>query len=71
MFAHRVASPDCKDFAIVDTRVSVEKENNKWQEIWSIKACTKTAEVPINFEIKENRGTYAIDPMSVRVFENK
>ena len=67
MFAHRVAAPDCKDFAIVDTEVSNEKVNNKWQEIWTIKACSKTATVPINFELKDNGGMYAIDPMGVRV----
>ena len=67
MFAHRVAAPDCKDFAIVDTNVSQEKVDNKWQEIWTIKACSKTAVVPINFELKENGGMYAIDPMGVRV----
>lgn len=67
MFAHRVAAPDCKDFAIVDTVVSAEKVDNKWQEIWTINACSKTATVPINFEIKDNGGTYAIDPMGVRV----
>lgn len=67
MFAHRVATPDCKDFAIVDTAVSEQKVGNKWQEIWTIKACSKTATVPINFELKENGGTYAIDPMGVRV----
>ena len=69
MFAHRVAAPDCKDFAIVDTAVSTEKVDNKWQEIWTIKACSRTATVPINFEMKENGGTYAIDPMGVRVTE--
>ena len=71
MFAHRVATPDCKDFAIIDTAVSEEKVDNKWQEIWTIKACTKTATVPINFEQKENGGTYAIDPMGVRVTTSK
>ena len=70
MFAHRVAAPDCKDFAIIDTAVSTEKVDNKWQEIWTIKACSKTANVPINFELKENGGTYAIDPMGVRVINN-
>lgn len=70
MFAHRVATPDCKDFAIIDTNVSSEKVDNKWQEIWTIKACSKSAMVPINFEIKENGGTYAIDPMGVRVINN-
>ena len=67
MFAHRVATPDCQTFAITDTRVVEEKVDNKWQEIWTIDACTKTATVPINFELKEEGGMYAIDPMGVRV----
>ena len=71
MFAHRVAAPDCKDFAIVDTAVSQEKVDNKWQEIWTIRACSRTATVPITFELKESGGTYAIDPMGVRVTTNK
>lgn len=70
MFAHRIASPDCKEFAIVDTAVSKEKVDNKWQENWTIKACTKKAIVPINFELKENGGTYAIDPMGVKVIND-
>lgn len=70
MFAHRVASPDCKDFAIIDTAVSEQKVNNKWQEVWTIKACSKTAIVPINFELKETGAVYAIDPMKVRVTNN-
>ena len=67
MFAHRVATPDCQTFAITDTRVVEEKVDNKWQEIWTIKACSKTATVPINFELKDSGATYAIDPMGVRV----
>ena len=70
LFRHRVASPDCKDFAIIDTNVSSEKVDNKWQEIWTIKACSKTALVPITFEIKEEGATYAIDPMKVKVITN-
>ena len=67
MFAHRVAAPNCQEFAIIDTNVSEEKIDNKWQEVWTIKACSKTATVPINFELKESGATYAIDPMGVRV----
>lgn len=66
-FAHRIAAPDCQSFSIVDTQVSKAKLDNKWQEIWTIKACTRTATVPINFEINEDGATYAIDPMGVRV----
>ena len=67
MFAHRVAAPDCKDFSIIDTKVATEKVDNKWQEIWTIKACSKTADIPINFILGEQGATYAIDPMGVRV----
>ena len=69
-FAHRVAKPDCKEFSIIDTNVSTPKENNKWEEIWTIKACSKTADVPITFTIKDSGTTYAIDPMGVRVSDN-
>ena len=47
-----------------------EKVDNKWQEIWTIRACSRTATVPINFELKEDGGSYAIDPMGVRVSSN-
>ena len=70
MFAHRVASPDCQNFSIVDTAVSQTKVDNKWQEIWTIKACSKTTLVPINFELNDQGGSYAIDPMGVRVNTN-
>ena len=69
MFAHRVATPDCKSFAITDTAVSQEKVDNKWQEIWTIKACSKTALVPINFSLENDNPVYAIDPMGVRVLD--
>lgn len=69
MFAHRIAKPDCQNFAIVDTKVSVPVDNNKWQEVWTIKACTKTAKVPINFQLTETGAIYAVDPMGVKVSE--
>ena len=66
-FAHRIASPDCTSFAIVDTQVSKPKTDNAWQEIWSIKACQKTALVPIDFSVsEEGKVKYAINPMNVR-----
>ena len=69
MFAHRFAAPSCRDFSIIDTKISSEKVDNKWQEIWSVKACSKTAEIPINFELKEKGATYAVVPMGVKVTE--
>lgn len=71
MFAHRVAPANCQDFAIIDTIVSEEKVDNKWQEIWTIKACSKTALVPIDFTLNEENSVYAIDPMGVKVIESK
>ena len=71
MFAHRVAPANCKDFAIIDTNVSEEKVDNKWQEIWTIKACSKTVYVPIDFTLKETGAVYAIDPMGVKVTVNE
>ena len=70
MFAHRIAKPDCQDFAIVDTAVSQEKVDNKWQEIWTIKACTRTVNIPINFQLTDDNAVYAVDPMGVKVTEN-
>ena len=70
MFAHRVAAPDCKDFSIVDTKVATEKVDNKWQEIWTIKACTRTVNIPINFQLTDDNAVYAVDPMGVKVTEN-
>lgn len=66
-FAHRIASPDCTTFSIVDTQVSKPKVDNSWQEIWAIKACEKVANVPIDFSINDD-GTlkHAINMMNVR-----
>jgi len=65
-FAHRIAAPDCTSFAIVDTNVSKPKAGDSWQEVWTIKACSRTANVPINFTLGAEGATYAIDPMGVR-----
>lgn len=65
-FAHRIAPADCTNFSITDTKVSKAKVDNKWQEIWTIKTCSKTAYVPINFELRDNVHIYGIDPMGVK-----
>lgn len=67
MFGHRIATPDCQNFSITDTKVSKPKVDNKWQEVWTVQACSKSANIPINFELKPEGATYAIDPMGVRV----
>ena len=66
-----IADTTLQNFAIVDTEVTEARIDNKWQELWTIKACSKTAIVPINFELKESGGTYAIDPMGVKVKVNE
>lgn len=66
-FGLRAASPDCKNFAIVDTEVSQEKLENKWQEIWTIKACSKNVLIPVNIETKDSGTRFAIDPINVKV----
>lgn len=67
MFAHRIATPECQSFAITDTQVTKAKMDNKWQEVWTVQACSKTATIPINFEVGGESPVYAIDPMGVRV----
>lgn len=67
MYTHRVATPDCKAFVITDTAVSKAKADNKWQEIWTVQACSKTAKIPVNFELKDEGAVHAIDYMGVKV----
>lgn len=66
-FGLRAGAVGCKDFSIVDTVVSQEKVDNKWQEIWTVNACSKNVLIPINFETKESNTTFAIDPINVKV----
>lgn len=66
-FGLRAGAVGCKDFSIVDTAVSQEKVDNKWQEVWTVKACTKNVLIPINFETKETGTVFAIDPINVKV----
>lgn len=63
----RVASPECQEFAITDTNISKAKENGNWEEIWTVKACERTARIPVKFTTTENGTDFAIDPMGVKV----
>ncbi len=63
----RVAASDCQEFAITNTEISKEKENGAWEEIWTVKACTRTARIPIKFTTTEQGTEFAIDPMGVKV----
>ena len=62
-FALRVASPSCQNFSIADTKVTKAKKDGQWEETWTIKACEKTAYVPVIFT---DKGTYTVNPMGVK-----
>ena len=67
-YALRVAAPECQSLSIIDTKLSKERVDNSWQEIWVVKACSKKAAIPINFTVKEDNTTdFAIDPINVKV----
>lgn len=63
----RIAAPDCKDFSITNTEISKAKLNGAWEEIWTVKACTRTARIPVKFTTTESGTDFAIDPMGVKV----
>lgn len=63
----RIAAPDCQDFEITDTNISKEKENGKWEEIWTLKACSRTAQIPIKFVSTHDNIIFSIDAMNVKV----
>lgn len=63
----RIATPDCKDFSITNTEVIKPKENGAWTEVWTVKACSRTARIPINFTTTVEGTDFAIDPMGVKV----
>jgi len=63
----RVSDVKCQDLKITNTEVSKAKENNTWDEIWTVKACTRTARIPITFVQKADGTDFAIDYMRVKV----
>ena len=66
-FGLRIATKDCFDVAITDTQISKPKEGNKWQEIWTVKACQRTGKLPIDFvQYDDGTGNFAIDYMNVK-----
>ncbi len=66
-YSLRVAEPGCQDFKIADTEVSKAKENNTWNEIWTVKACNATARIPLVFTQNAEETNYTIDYMNVKV----
>ncbi len=65
-FALRAASPDCKDFSIINTSVTKPKKDGIWEENWTVKACTNNITIPIIFTDKDGVTSYDIDPMRVK-----
>ena len=72
----RIATPDCKSFSIIDTQVSQKATENvnqdksiksSWEEIWTVKACSRTADIPIRFTTENNNSTYSINSLNIRV----
>ena len=66
-YSLRVCEPGCQDFVIADTELTKQKVNNAWTETWTVKACSRTARIPINFVQSETGTDYAIDYMNVKV----
>ena len=66
-YTQRVADQNCQDFKIANTEVTKAKANNVWNEVWTVKACSRTARIPISFTQKAEGTDYAIDYMNVKV----
>ena len=66
-YSLRVCEPGCQNFAITNTEVTKPKQNNAWTEVWTVKACSRTARIPINFVQSAAKTDYAIDYMNVKV----
>ena len=66
-FGLRIATKDCFTVAITNTEVSKPLEGNKWEEIWSLKACERVGRLPIEFT-KNADGTesFAVDYMNIK-----
>ena len=66
-FGLRIATKDCFDIAITDTKVVKPKKNGTWEEVWTLKACERTGWLPITFtDTADGAGTFAIDYMNVK-----
>lgn len=67
-FGLRIATPDCEQIQITNTEVTKPKKDNKWEEIWTVKACQRTGRLPIEFTIlPDGTSKFSIDYMNVKV----
>lgn len=62
----RIATADCQEYSISNTEVTKPKNNGSWEEVWTVKACSRIARIPIKFSTTEQGTDFAIDPMGVR-----
>ena len=67
-FGLRITPADCETVEITNTEISKPKKDNKWQEIWTVKACKVIGRLPIDFvEAADGTSDFAIDYMNVKV----
>ncbi len=63
----RIATKDCFTVEIKNTEVSKPLKDNKWEEIWTLRACERVGRLPIEFT-KNADGTesFALDYMNIK-----
>lgn len=71
-----VYASGCDDFSVSNTKVlqephDLKTENGrhvagKWQELWTVKACQKSFDVPVYFILDPTGATYAVDVRAIR-----
>lgn len=63
----RIATKDCFTVEIKNTEVSKPLKDNKWEEIWTLRACEREGRLPIEF-MKNADGTesFALDYMNIK-----
>lgn len=72
---------DCQNFSISNTKVTRKPYNLKtkngayiageWEELWTVKACSKNVDVPIKFILDPSGATYVISDECVQVSNSK
>ncbi|MBQ8459143.1 hypothetical protein IJ541_03455 [bacterium] len=66
---------NCETMSIINTKVTRQPYNLKmqggqytqgqWEELWTVNACGKTADVPIKFILDSTGATYMISPNNI------
>ena len=58
MYVKIEAVPDCKNVEIINTKISKKPTGDKekiWEELWTLNACGKTVEIPLQLKDSEGR----------------